>query len=75
MSTTTTTHVICPPCPVCGKSAVLEVPTAGLEAHKRGALTQEAFPELDRAQREMLITGTHPTCWDELFGEDEDPED
>ena len=30
----------------------------------------EAFPHLTLAQREILITGTHPECWDALFADD-----
>ena len=28
---------------------------------------QDIFPELDSDDRELLISGTCPVCWDELF--------
>jgi hypothetical protein len=30
---------------------------------------QEAFPDLDKALREQMISGTHPNCWKEVYGE------
>lgn len=33
-----------------------------------GMLTQEAFPDLSDDQRELLISGTHPACWEQMFG-------
>ena len=31
---------------------------------------QEALPEVPVPIREQMMTGTHPECWDEMFGED-----
>lgn len=31
-----------------------------------------AFPTLTPAQRELLISGTHPECWDALMGPEPD---
>lgn len=61
----------CPPCFVCGKRGEVTVAKADFERYQGGALIQQAFPELPVDQREMLISGTHPACWDELFGGDE----
>jgi len=33
------------------------------------------FPELIPDQRELLISGTHPACWDVMFAEVEDEEE
>lgn len=30
---------------------------------------QDNFPYLSREQREILISGIHPECWDKLFKE------
>lgn len=31
------------------------------------------FPHLTAEEREVMISGTHPKCWDEMFGDwDED---
>ena len=33
---------------------------------------QEIFPELSMDQRELMISGTCKSCWDEIFPPDED---
>lgn len=30
---------------------------------------QDVFPELTNEQREVMISGTHPHCWKEMFGD------
>lgn len=62
-----TVDVLCPPCCVCGEQAVVTVTKDGLEAWRGGAYVQRAFPEMKPDQRELLVSGTHPKCWDELF--------
>lgn len=66
------THVTTPPCMVCGRTSTLRVPVEGIEAYRQGALIQNAFPMLTADEREMLMTGTHPDCWDSMFEDDED---
>lgn len=61
-------------CPFCGKETIITVAEADYEAWQAGALAQDAFPYLLAEEREMLISGICPTCWDEEFGGD-DPED
>lgn len=56
-----------PRCCVCRKTSTLEVEADGYAAWKRGALIQRALPSMSADQREMLLTGTHPECWDDLF--------
>jgi hypothetical protein len=34
-----------------------------------GEATQVAFPNMPADQREMLISGTHPVCWDMMMAE------
>ena len=37
---------------------------------------QDVFPLLDKTEREVMISGTHPRCWEEMFSDiDEDEED
>lgn len=55
-------------CIHCGQRGTLKLPNAGIEAFEGGALIQDAFPNLDRQLREQIISGTHPKCWDEMFG-------
>ena len=40
-----------------------------------GELVQNAFPYLSADEREMLISGICPTCWDKMFDEDDEEED
>ena len=37
-----------------------------------GILVQNAFPNLDKEQREFLLSGITPQEWKDTFGEDED---
>jgi hypothetical protein len=74
------TRVTCPPCCLCGKQATVEVTTddwnnyqaAQGDLNNPKRLAQNAFPEMDADDREMLITGTHPACWDAIMGEEDD---
>ena len=60
------------PCMQCGNSSELTVPAEGLAEWTAGAFVQHAFPTLSADEREMLISGTHPTCWDQMFPPDQD---
>lgn len=64
-----------PLCPVCNKGGTVEIPIEKLSEVnrwrvRRHVFIQDLLPELDADQREMLISGTHPECWKELFGEE-----
>jgi hypothetical protein len=59
------------PCLKCGESSTVMVEAAALSAWRKGKLIQDAFPLMDKGQRELLQTGTHPECWKILF-KDED---
>lgn len=65
----TTTHTT-PPCVVCGSTTHLHLDPAALAAWQAGRYVQDAFPTFSAAERELLISGTHPACWDELFGDE-----
>jgi len=51
---------------------VVELDAAALLAWQRGALVQVAFPNLNAAERELLISGTHPRCWATLVEDDDE---
>lgn len=53
-------------CSICNKSGFVEVSSEGYTARKKGALIQEAFPELDKSLREQIVSGTHPKCWESM---------
>ena len=74
MSKQLTTKHLCPPCVVCSERATIEVSTAGLDRFDggRGDFIQVAFPELSADQRELILTGTHPACWDSMFDDGDD---
>jgi hypothetical protein len=57
-----------PSCGMCGKQGVVEVPAVGFLEWNLGKHVQDAFPDLDIAIREQIISGTHPKCWDEMTG-------
>jgi uncharacterized protein YbaR (Trm112 family) len=55
------------PCPICKKSSVLDVDEEQMERYANGELIQRAFPDMPPSERELLITGTHPECWDKMW--------
>lgn len=62
----------CKRCVMCGDTAVIDLPTAGFEAWVGGAHVQHAFPGMSADIRELLISGTHSACWDEMWGDTEE---
>ena len=56
------------PCRVTGEKYELVVNRAAYQKWQDGALIQNVFPEMDKADREFLISGTSPKGWKELFG-------
>ena len=58
------------PCRVCGEASTVTVPQEGYDAWRKGAYVQDAFPEMLADERELLISGTHPVCWDLLFSDE-----
>lgn len=55
-------------CPVCHTAETLEVDPQEYRAWQRGALIQNAFPGLNKDQRERLKTGLHGKCWNIHLG-------
>lgn len=58
-------------CPFCGEINVVRVLDEDYLAWHDGALVQEAFPYLSADDRELLISGICPTCWEKTFGSEE----
>lgn len=67
MSQTMTT-ITTRPCFLCGSSSTEEVTAEQAEAIAAGAHIQEVMPERPAPERELFITGTHPRCWEDMFG-------
>lgn len=61
-------------CPICHETHTIMVYTDDFYAWKHGKNAQDAFGYLSADNREMLISGICPDCWDDLFT-DEDEED
>lgn len=57
-----------PTCIVCRKPGEIVLTEDQYNRLKSGAAIQEALPELTADERELLISGIHPNCWDEMFG-------
>ena len=55
-------------CCVCKKGGSVKVKRAELDNWNGGMMAQEAFPDMSADDREQLISGTHPKCWEKLFG-------
>lgn len=72
MNAPETMTVQTPVCFHCHRAGFVTVLKTDYERYKAGALAQVAFPEMLPGEREMLISGTHPKCWDEMFADEED---
>jgi len=58
-------------CMVCRKPSEIVVSENRYNLWRHGGVrVQDAFPDLTQAQREILITGTHDSCWKALFQEE-----
>ena len=66
-------------CPMCGQYHEVGVNETDYWDWDDGMNVQDAFPYLSANEREMLISGICPECWDRMFppeeDEDEDMED
>ena len=58
-------------CTVCGEYEVWSLDRQAVTRWQEGELIQNAFPDMSMADREILISGTHPACWSKLFPEEE----
>ena len=55
-------------CVICHETHVLGVNENDFLDWQNGKHVQNAFPYLSADEREMLISGICPTCWDKMFG-------
>lgn len=57
-------------CPFCNQKHSITVDAAalneGMEAYRKGALLQNAFPTFTPSQREFFNTGICDKCWEEI---------
>ena len=66
------TSVVAVPCRQCKEATDLTVNIEGFIAWQGGELIQNALPELNADQRELLISGICPKCWEQMFPSDEE---
>lgn len=62
------------PCVLCRRFTTVEVCPEDLEEFESPFRrnVQDIFPYLDEHEREMFISKICPTCWERLFGGDEE---
>ena len=53
------------------RTRLLDITEEQLDAYTRGALIQNAFPNLTDEEREFFMTGITPNEWAEMFSEEE----
>lgn len=59
-----------PTCFVCGNRGTVTVSADAFTAWQNGnGPIQEFFPNESLDVREQMISGTHPACWTEIYGE------
>lgn len=58
-------------CPVCHGKTELKLDKTLWVRWMSGELIQHVWPEWSVEERELLISGTHAACWDELYPEEE----
>lgn len=54
-------------CVSCGATKLFQLPYSRYIAWQNGMLIQDAFPEMPAADRELLISGLCPDCWNALW--------
>lgn len=72
----TKTSVSCT-CPFCRKETIVSVPANGYQLWLRGALIQDALPDVPTQERETLLSGMCPECQERFYAAfaDEDDEE
>lgn len=63
-----------PECEVCHQTGFVIAPEEGIDLWRDGARIQDVLPGLTANEREQMVSGTHPRCWEKLFPEGDDEE-
>lgn len=64
-----------PKCRYCGEAGSIELTDAEVLALETEPFIQKALPDRTDDERELLISGTHPACWDAMFPPEDEDED
>jgi hypothetical protein len=60
-------------CPCCGQYTKVYVDKVDYQDFKEGEkFAQDAFPYLSSGERETLISGICPDCWNKIFKDEEE---
>ena len=63
-------------CMHCGKDSEITITLAQYEEWVvNDGYIQDVFSEMSNEDREVLISGTHPNCWKEMFADEDEFED
>ena len=54
-------------CILCNEASFIMLDDTKCLRWQGGERVQVVWPEMPPDERELLITGTHPQCWDEMF--------
>ena len=65
-------EVVTPACLGCGDTAVFVMTAEQHARYRAGEHVQRIFPHWSPEDREMLISGTCPSCWEEMWAEEEE---
>ena len=72
----TTSYIIVPTtCPFCGHTTYIQCDKDAYDRWGEGMSIQDAMPDMTPEDREMLISGICPSCWDDMFGDEDEDED
>ena len=58
-------------CRICGKQYNLKAEKEDIQKWMNGMNIQDALPYMPAEERELLISGTCPECWNKMFGGEE----
>lgn len=61
-------------CPICHKLQTIEVQVSQYNRWMAGENIQIAFPNLTPDQREILMSGICPECWEKIFPDEDEEE-
>ncbi len=65
-------NVTTKPCIMCGNTSELRLERDRVKRWLAGEHVQNVFPDMSADRRELLITGTHPACWDAMFADEDE---
>lgn len=59
--------VIFKKCEFCSEEYFILLNNTDFADWTNGKYAQDVWPHLNAGEREMIISGTHPECWDKMF--------